>query len=79
MLRQILHGTVIAAAMLASGSAALAEGTPEQRSACIGDAFRLCGTEIPDVGRITACMKANYSQLSPGCKAVFFRAPVASR
>jgi hypothetical protein len=45
--------------------------TPEQEQACTGDAFRLCGPDIPDVGRVTACMVRNKSQLSPGCRAHF--------
>ena len=47
--------------------------SPEEQQACSGDAFRLCGSDIPDVDRITACMIRNKSQLSPGCR-VFFRA-----
>jgi hypothetical protein len=47
--------------------------TPEQQQACSGDAFRICGSDIPDVDRVTACMIRNKSQLSPGCRA-FFRA-----
>jgi hypothetical protein len=46
--------------------------TPEQQQACSGDAFRLCGPQIPDVDRVTACMIARKAELSPGC-AVFFR------
>jgi hypothetical protein len=45
--------------------------TPEQQQACSGDAFRLCGSEIPDVERVTVCMIKNRSQLSPGCRAQF--------
>jgi hypothetical protein len=48
--------------------------TPEQQQACSGDAFRLCGPEIPDVDRVTVCMIRNRSLLSPGCRA-YFRAP----
>jgi hypothetical protein len=60
-------------------SAALLSGaahayTPEQQQACSGDAFRLCGDAIPDVDRVTACMIARKSQLSPGCR-VYFRSP----
>jgi hypothetical protein len=47
--------------------------TPEEQQACQPDAFRLCGPEIPDVDRVTACMVAKRSQLSPQCRA-FFRA-----
>ena len=48
--------------------------TPEQQQACSNDAFRLCGPEIPDVDRVTACMVRNQTQLSPGCR-VYFRPP----
>jgi hypothetical protein len=46
--------------------------TPEQQQACSPDAFRLCGPEIPDVDRVTACMIARKAELSPACR-VFFR------
>jgi hypothetical protein len=49
--------------------------TPEEQQACQGDAFRLCGPEIPDVDRVTACMVAKKSQLSPGCAVYFRRGP----
>jgi hypothetical protein len=52
--------------------------TPEEQQACQGDAFRLCGPEIPDVDRVTACMVSKRSQLSPGC-AVYFRHGPASK
>jgi len=77
--RYVLRENAIAALVLLSCSAASAQGTPEQRAACMGDAFRLCGPEIPDVNRVTACMKANFSRLSQPCKAVFVQGPVASR
>jgi hypothetical protein len=47
--------------------------TEEQQQACQPDAFRLCSSEIPDVDRVTACMIAKQSQLSPECRR-FFRA-----
>ncbi|WJR77500.1 hypothetical protein [Bradyrhizobium sp. NP1] len=46
----------------------------EEQQACTGDAFRLCGSEIPDVDRITACMIRRKAELSPPC-AAFFRSP----
>ena len=45
--------------------------TQDQQEACSGDAFRLCGSEIPDIDRVTMCMVRNKSQLSPGCRAFF--------
>jgi hypothetical protein len=49
--------------------------TEDQQSACTGDAFRLCSSEIPDVDRVTVCMVRNKSQLSPGCRAFFRPGP----
>ena len=68
-IRTALIGTAVLATVLATASAGFAQGTPEQRSACMGDAFKFCSAEIPNVPKITSCMKANYSKLSPGCKA----------
>jgi hypothetical protein len=48
--------------------------SPEEQAACTDDAFRVCGTEIPDINRVTACMVRNRSLLSPGCK-IYFRDP----
>jgi hypothetical protein len=52
--------------------------TPEQEQACTSDAFRLCSSEIPSVDRVTACMVAKKSQLSPPCRAQF-RGPEPSQ
>ena len=60
---------LIGAALLALPAAA--QGTPEQREACSGDAQRLCGQYVPDVQRITACMSQKRRYLSPRCRAVF--------
>jgi hypothetical protein len=48
---------------------AAAQGTPEQRAACEGDAQRVCGHCIPDVNCITSCMIQRQRYLSPGCRA----------
>ena len=65
-------GWLLATALALSISPAVAQTyTPEQEQACTGDAFRLCSSEIPDVGRVTACMVAKKSQLSPPCRAQF--------
>ena len=57
------------AALLAPSPAAAY--TEQQRAACEGDAMRLCSAHVPDVDRITACMKANHRHLSAACRAVF--------
>jgi hypothetical protein len=49
---------------------ALAQATTAQQEACRPDVFRLCGSDIPDVGRIVACLRGNESRLSAACHQV---------
>jgi len=61
-------------ASLAVQTASRAEeyrGTVDQQLACTPDVFRLCGSEIPDVSRIVACLRQNTPQLGASCRAVF--------
>jgi hypothetical protein len=46
-------------------------GTWEQQMACTPDVMRLCSDQIPDVGRITACLRQNTALLGHACRAVF--------
>src|SRR5712671_7886381 len=56
-------------AMLPAASHAFTQ--EDQRRLCTGDVFRLCSSEIPDVGRIIACMHRQKASLSQGCRSVF--------
>jgi len=67
-----LGGGIILGAALWVWPAAGWAYTAEQQQACTGDAFRLCGSEIPDVQRVGACMVRRQAELSPGCR-VYFR------
>jgi len=62
---------LLAGAMLSVPAAASAQGTAEQRSACIGDAFQFCAADIPDVSKIEACLSSNKDKLQPACRAEF--------
>jgi hypothetical protein len=43
----------------------------EQQMACTPDVWRLCFDQIPDVNRITVCLRQNTPQLSGACRSVF--------
>ena len=45
-----------------------AQASDAVRQACTPDAMRLCSDVIPDVPKITACMKAKSRQLSEACR-----------
>jgi hypothetical protein len=60
------------------GGAAFAQGTMTQEDACRPDVFRLCGSYIPDVDQIVACLRGNESRLSEACHHVMFAQPAAS-
>ena len=71
---KMLAASALAFAMLTTAAAY----TQEQQQLCTPDAMRLCGSEIPDVDRVTACMVRQRAQLSDGCKAVFRYEPPAT-
>jgi hypothetical protein len=68
---RIILATGLLLGMISTASAY----TAEQQQLCTDDAFRLCGADIPDVDRVTACMVKHKSELSAGCKSVFRPAP----
>lgn len=61
---------ILALLPLALAGPALAQGTPEQRAACGPDAFRLCASSIPNVGKTAACLRGHREQLSAACRTV---------
>jgi hypothetical protein len=82
--RPISHVLFAFAVAIAATSTAIAQGqvqapasgqakpyTAEQQQLCQDDAMRLCGDAVPDVERVTACMRVKKASLSPNCKAVF--------
>jgi hypothetical protein len=66
---KIVSSLAFCLAMLPAASQAFTQ--EDQRRLCTGDVFRLCSSEIPDVGRITACMRRQRASLSQGCRSVF--------
>jgi hypothetical protein len=68
---------ILAALALTGGGSALAQSQDDQ-VACMPDVMRLCQQDIPDRGRIVACLVRSRLQLSPACTGVFDRARPAS-
>jgi len=64
-------GVALAALVVAALPTVAHAYTPEEQAACQPDAFRLCGSEIPNIERVKACMLARRAQLSPECKRFF--------
>ena len=77
------HRTSRVALLFAIALAAAVSARPgfssEAQQMCTGDALRLCGHEVPNVQRITACMVKQRANLSPGCRAVMERGHAARR
>ena len=75
---QLAVGVALCAALWGSNARAFTE--EDQQRLCTPDVFRLCSAEIPDRGRIIACMHHKRAQLSAECRSVFGRpAQSASR
>jgi hypothetical protein len=66
---QLAAGVALCAMLWGSPAQAFTE--EDQQRMCTPDVFRLCSSEIPDRGRIIACMRAKHSQLSAECRSVF--------
>ena len=67
----LLFAIACAATALSAGPSLAFSSEAQQM--CTGDAMRLCGHEVPNVPRITACMARNRAHVSPGCRAVMDR------
>ena len=66
----VLAFAVSASALSSTSSFAF---SAEAQQMCTGDAFRLCGSEIPNISKITACMIKQRASLSTGCRTVMDR------
>jgi len=53
--------------------AAAAAETPNEQTACMGDAFSVCGHAIPDRDRVAACLAKNMNRISVACRTVMQR------
>ena len=67
-----LIGVALVGFAICGSGAAFAQGTMQQQNACRPDVFRLCGSYIPNVGEIIACLRGNKSRLSEPCHEVMF-------
>lgn len=65
--------SAIAAAVTALSASPGPVLASDAQQMCTGDAMRLCGHEIPNVQRITACMHRQRANVSAGCRAVMDR------
>jgi hypothetical protein len=61
-------GLVVAGIGLAGAGLAAAQSSQETRDACTPDAMRLCSEFVPDVPKVTQCMRVHYRQLSRECR-----------
>jgi hypothetical protein len=65
---QAAGAAILLALLFGCADHASAQGSEAARQACTPDAMRLCSDVIPDVAKVTACMKARSSQLSDACR-----------
>lgn len=66
-----LRSIIFGAALLCAPALGFAQGTPEQKTACMDDAFRYCAAQIPDEAAIEACLEKYQPYLTPACRAQF--------
>jgi hypothetical protein len=59
---------VLAAGLMLAATVSSVAETPEERQACMDDAFRHCERLIPDQNRVFACLVQNHQIISPLCR-----------
>lgn len=69
----------LAVSMTALSTSSSFAFSAEAQQMCTGDAFRLCSSEIPNIAKITACMRKQRANLSVGCRQVMDKDDAASR
>jgi hypothetical protein len=69
--KSTLVTSLVFATLVFSSVTTWAQGTAQQRSACIGDAFKFCSADIPNVSKVEACLSQDRSKLDPACAAEF--------
>lgn len=67
----LLGGAIALAAILPAS----AQGTATERMACMSDAMAFCGADIPNEGRIEACLRRNQMRISAACQGVLGPSP----
>ena len=77
MSKTCLSGAIAAIILATAGTASAATSEPtlqdQQQAACYGDVQKLCGDAMPDVEKVTACMKTKRSQVSARCASFYGR------
>ena len=79
MVRQVGLTLAFAVSLSALSASSSLAYTDEAKQMCTGDAFRLCSSEIPNIAKITACMRKQKANLSPGCRAVMDKDDAAAK
>lgn len=59
------------AATAATASKSAQSLEDRRQAACYGDVQRLCGKDVPDVAKVTACMEGKRSLVSAPCSAMW--------
>lgn len=65
-----VRSTLVALVLAASGIAAFAQGTPQQRAACRADVAKFCKGLGDDPGLILECLEKNKDKIAEKCQKV---------
>jgi Cysteine rich repeat len=69
-LNHVVSAIVSLALLLAAGSPASAQPSPQEQMACRSDAGKFCAEHIGKPPQMNACLKANKANLSDACRKV---------
>jgi hypothetical protein len=70
----MLYRLIAVALAVTVSSAALAQGTPQQRAACRPDVAKFCKGKGEDPGVLLSCLESNKDKISEKCRIVISEA-----
>ena len=59
--------SLAALAVVAASSQSASAYTAAEAKNCMGDAFKLCSKQIPNIDKVAQCMRQKRNELTPGC------------
>ena len=73
VMNKLLLGAALMVALTTAASASMKAVTlqDKQQAACYNDVQKLCPGLIPDVDKVTQCMKSKRAEVSPECGAMY--------
>ena len=78
-MKMLTCSAALGVALMLSGSAGLAAAPSALAETCKADVKQFCADVKPGAGKVTACIKSHFKELSGDCQVAFIRVAAVGR